>query len=281
MDGDRGRGCGAGEGWQADLDAWLARYNSWRKSIEKNEPKELEYSSATAFGPWAMQIVSDWRASVAKVKQHPGWKDQQEAADARLLAAEVVLADYFAGAAEEYQAYAADRLRVAKWKQAPTTGELPFHDERIIVKRSELNAIARGWAQTIGNIERDLIEELTELLPPESRNTEQAVAAEAFESNTARELRQVDKLVTWWVLGIGVLLVIGLLTPLAALGGVVFLLSVMATQPPWVADADTTYFYYQLVEIFALLVLATTWSGRWIGLDFFFARMFAREGIAD
>ena len=47
----------------------------------------------------------------------------------------------------------------------------------------------------------------------------------------------------------GVLLIIGLLPRLAAAGAMFFMLSVMASQPPWAAGADLNYFYYQLVEV--------------------------------
>ena len=43
----------------------------------------------------------------------------------------------------------------------------------------------------------------------------------------------------------------------------------MMSQPPWVPGAITTLFPYQLVEMLALLTLATTAVGRWGGLDFF------------
>ncbi len=42
----------------------------------------------------------------------------------------------------------------------------------------------------------------------------------------------------------------------------------MMSQPPWVPGAVTTLFPYQLVEFLALITLATTAVGRWLGLDF-------------
>jgi hypothetical protein len=46
-----------------------------------------------------------------------------------------------------------------------------------------------------------------------------------------------------------------------------FLMSVVSMQPFWVSEAIPTY--NQLVEMFALVALATTHVGRWGGLDFF------------
>ena len=45
----------------------------------------------------------------------------------------------------------------------------------------------------------------------------------------------ISKTVTYWVLGVGVLLILGLFTRCASIAGALFLLSVVATQPPWVA----------------------------------------------
>ena len=43
---------------------------------------------------------------------------------------------------------------------------------------------------------------------------------------------------------------------------------VMASQPPWVEGAKLDVFYYQLVEVAALVVLFASAAGRWAGLDF-------------
>ena len=55
------------------------------------------------------------------------------------------------------------------------------------------------------------------------------------------------------------------------MAGAVFLLSVVLMQPFWVSDALPTY--NQWVEMFALLMLATTRVGRWAGLDYFIGNL--------
>ena len=82
-------------------------------------------------------------------------------------------------------------------------------------------------------------------------------------------------LVTMWGLTIvGVLLILGLFTRLASLGGIGFLLLFYFANPPFVG-----YFYSlptegsylivnkNLVELFALIVILVTGSGRFAGLD--------------
>ncbi len=83
--------------------------------------------------------------------------------------------------------------------------------------------------------------------------------------------------VTWALTAIGACLILGIFTRPAALGGAVFLVFVLLTQPPW----PTIYPYApdvvghalvvdkNFVEMVALLVLASTAVGRWGGLDYF------------
>ena len=47
-------------------------------------------------------------------------------------------------------------------------------------------------------------------------------------------------IVTILTIGVGVCLLLGFFTRLASLAGALFLLGVIATQPPWVADAAPT-----------------------------------------
>ena len=79
----------------------------------------------------------------------------------------------------------------------------------------------------------------------------------------------INLIVTWLTFGVGALLIAGLFTRLASFVGAMFLLSVLVSQPPWVASAETMFFPYQLVEFTALLVLIATAAGRYGGLDFF------------
>jgi uncharacterized membrane protein YphA (DoxX/SURF4 family) len=77
----------------------------------------------------------------------------------------------------------------------------------------------------------------------------------------------VDPLLPYFDMLIGLCLLLGLFTPLAALAAAVFLGSVVLSQFP--PTAGPTSSNYQLVECMACLVLASTAAGRFGGLDFF------------
>jgi uncharacterized membrane protein YphA (DoxX/SURF4 family) len=87
-------------------------------------------------------------------------------------------------------------------------------------------------------------------------------------------LQTVNWIVTILTISVGVCLLLGFFTRLASLAGALFLVGVIATQPPWVADAAPTIMYG--IELAALLVLAGTKAGRWLGLDYFTYALFSR-----
>ena len=74
---------------------------------------------------------------------------------------------------------------------------------------------------------------------------------------------------------------LGFLTPVAALVGAGFLLTVMMTQPFWVAGANLDYAPYQIVEFIGLLFLAVVGAGQFAGLDFLFKLFGRRRKVSD
>ena len=77
----------------------------------------------------------------------------------------------------------------------------------------------------------------------------------------------IDKLVPYFDMTVGWLLILGLFTPCAALACACFLGSVFLSQyPPSAGPGSSSY---QLIEGLACLVLAATGAGRFAGLDFF------------
>ena len=82
------------------------------------------------------------------------------------------------------------------------------------------------------------------------------------------KLNWINRIIPWFDTIVGVLLIIGLFTRFASAAGAIFLLSVIATQPPWIPGAQPTYFY--AIELAALIVIFATLAGRMGGLDFFF-----------
>ena len=96
--------------------------------------------------------------------------------------------------------------------------------------------------------------------------------------------KQIDFAVTFGLTAIGLCLMLGLCTPLAALGGACFMCFVVLTQSafPGFYPPDPHVVGHSLlvnkdfIEMLALLVIAATRAGRWGGLDVFVSRWILR-----
>ena len=100
-------------------------------------------------------------------------------------------------------------------------------------------------------------------------------------------LDNVNLITSWGLAIVGVLLILGLFTRLASLAGIGFVLLFYLCNPPFVG-----YFYSiptegsylivnkNLVEIGALLVILTTGSGQFAGLDRIVHALLARPTLA-
>lgn len=99
---------------------------------------------------------------------------------------------------------------------------------------------------------------------------------------------QISFAVTWALTLIGLCLMLGLFTPLAALGGAAFMFAVVLTQPAWpsIVPADPPVVGHALlinkdfIEMIALLVVAATMAGRWAGLDYFINHLVLKPFLA-
>lgn len=78
----------------------------------------------------------------------------------------------------------------------------------------------------------------------------------------------IDGLVPYFDIAVGLCLLLGFFTPVAALAAAGFLGSVFLSQYPPVTGPGSSN--YQLIECMACLVLAGTGAGRFAGLDYFF-----------
>ena len=101
------------------------------------------------------------------------------------------------------------------------------------------------------------------------------------------QLRQIDMATMYGLSAVGLCLMLGLFTPLAALGGAAFLLGFYLSMPPWpglpegVTEGHYRYVNKNLIEMLACLVLASTPNGLWIGLDAFLFGWIGRGRAAE
>jgi uncharacterized membrane protein YphA (DoxX/SURF4 family) len=207
------------------------------------------------------------RQRLSQAETETFWREYMNAAVKRYKLneqqAEQVYKDYQAklkvffdehGADIEEYLLECDRLAQAKQEAIRT---VEFRREWIDQKETELRGKAAPWLADV------------KMLGEQFQNTLHAQAGDVkVYPIPDRSAMIVDTLVKYTVLIVGILLILGLFTRLASLVGIGFLLSVLSTQPPWVPGAETTYFYYQLVEVLALVVIIATAAGYFGGLDY-------------
>jgi uncharacterized membrane protein YphA (DoxX/SURF4 family) len=139
----------------------------------------------------------------------------------------------------------------------------------------QLRAQAAGWIAELEGREAMLKSALQECLPP-SWALEKGPPPHSRNPLRWNRIEQINFAVTYGLTAIGLCLLLGLFTRLAALGGALFMLFVVMTQPAWptIFPPDPPILGHALlinkdfIEMVALLVIATSAAGRWGGLDY-------------
>jgi uncharacterized membrane protein YphA (DoxX/SURF4 family) len=144
------------------------------------------------------------------------------------------------------------------------------------VEKSRLLKSKGDVQQFRKSLEADLEEQtnlfkkaLTDLLTDSQRKLD-AVA----DTETPAFLKYLDTGTAWFLFGVGATLLFGLLTRLSCVMAAGFLLLTYLNTPafPWLPvppNQEGSYFFISknVIEMLALLTLATTPSGRWFGID--------------
>lgn len=228
--------------------------------------------AAPGYQDWAEKISSDWKTAAEKIGALSGLsEDQRQALHDALGMRQKQLDDYLAGEAAAIKDYQHELWRLAEMRSAPEAAGLPYEQERIASKSTELSRTPKKWVDQVAEFEQSYFNDLRNIVTDKQQADPQiaSVLEESLNDPRAVRLQRLNWTVTYLLLGVGACLLVGFFTRLVSLAGAAFVLSVIASQPPWVPDAVPTYFCYQCVELMSLLVLFTVGAGRWFGLDRF------------
>ena len=221
---------------------------------------------ADAADDWRSSIIEEWKMLGERretVLSRSGWAAPAgwpEMSSAALRAADKKLASMLDYSNEGLLDYCRQVIRLKTTEKSSMARDVPFMRDRIADKERELTGQKNGWMEEANAVGRELVSAWNEPLSAEERRiTDTAVEP--------TRLWRADRFVSWSLTTIGACLVIGVFTKFNAIGGVFFLLSVVASQPFWLPAAQVTY--DQWVEIAGLLVLASVPLGAWAGIDAF------------
>jgi uncharacterized membrane protein YphA (DoxX/SURF4 family) len=169
----------------------------------------------------------------------------------------------------EYRAKVAD-LRETLSRKLPAFGS-DVEGARLRQTKAGVAELRDGLLKDLAEYTKKFKESLDSVLTPEQRQ-KGAVPEPAV--GQKRTVEWIDWATRWGLTAIGALLLVGLLTRLSCVAGAAFLLTTYLIAPPWpwmpAAPQSEGYYLFvnkNLIEMLALLVLATTPSGRWFGLD--------------
>ncbi len=140
--------------------------------------------------------------------------------------------------------------------------------DQVTTIKSDRNKQKSGWASEVEAI-WDSYENQINGLAVGSQTKKQPLKVHRPFAQELSKLQLINKIIPWFDLIVGALLIVGLFTRMASFAGAVFLASVIATQPPWIPGTEPTYLY--AIELMALVVIFSTLAGRMGGLDFFLA----------
>ncbi len=215
------------------------------------------------------RLKAGWAKKLDRIAEHYHFTpDQREKAEESLAEASKTADAWFLDLenAEKIKKYYADLYRVIQIERDPQA--LAFEKERAYKDRKDLNKTRLELTEPIDAWSEALEGSWMKLVTDE----QQARYGDLPHEMTT--LDWVNLSTKWGLTFIGIGLLLGFLTPLAALGGAAFLGMVYFSMPPWpglppapVAEGHYWIVNKNLIEMLACLVLASTPNGLWIGLD--------------
>src|SRR5262245_3693784 len=267
------------------------------------EPKEQNLAVGSEDQGMPPDLGEQWDRYATYVKQFGPSMDgpQQEAADKKLARAKRVYVrwltgkDEYTGETDEqsdvkkrldaYRAAVEPYRRLqAEWAQASWFFPRSQSPELLKAKR-EVEYLRAGFQADIQRHTDTMKNQIGGVLTAEQKKGYAPPAeAKGLLGQSRTPQQQLDWLTRWGLTVIGAMLMLGLFTRTACLAGAGFLIMTFLLHPalPWLPAAPMSEGYYvfvnkNVVELIALLALATTASGKWLGLDALISRIFCRR----
>ncbi|MBX9790293.1 MAG: DoxX family protein [Pirellulales bacterium] len=215
----------------------------------------------------ALARITDYRRQFGE--QHQLSEDQKSLADRIAAARSETVGGFFDDNKEAIATYLHELDRWTATRADEAARGLEYQQKRLWDKQRELQAKVKPWVTELDGGMEQLRTDLNGVLTTEQR-------ASAMAPELSRHQR-MDKFITYSNIAVGVCLILGLFTRLAALGGGLFLLTIVLSQPEWPgiyppappAAGRSLGVTKEVVEMVAMFVLAALPVGRWGGLDFF------------
>jgi len=214
------------------------------------------------------KIKESWKGIEDQVVKHYGFDASQiKEADAIVKSRSKVADEWFESLEnrERIRKYFDELAEVEAIERNPNA--MSYELENAIKDRKTAEADRKELVKEVDPLTETLRDALAALAKPD-----QTKEAGKYQAPWTR-MDWLDRSTMWGLTSIGFCLLLGLFTPAAALGGATYLLSFYLSMPPWpglpegITEGHYRYVNKNLVELIALLALAATPNGLWIGLD--------------
>ncbi len=222
------------------------------------------------------RLESTWSETVARIGEHYKFTDDQKAKAKTLLDQSSTWADVWLNNPDNREArvkYLDELAQVEKTEQNQSA--MSFQRERAWESRRSLEGDRKTLTAPLVAKGHELEGAVVALATPEQQATARAYTPPLTILDVA------NLLTIYGLCAMGVCLILGFLTPLAAVAAAAFLAMLYLCMPPWtglppnpMAEGHYWIVSKNLVELIACLLIAVTAGGYWFGLDrlFFGAR---------
>lgn len=225
---------------------------------------------ATSEGLRNLDRVKDaWKADEERIVAHYGFDDAQKGKAKAVLDNSLNWADHWFhhhDNVEKLNKYDHD-IKMVEADEARSNA-LSYERERTWEARRLAETDRKALVAPIVQTGTELQETLEGLATAEQRAATGPIKPEWTSLDIA------NLLTMYGLVAIGICLIAGLVTPFAALCAAAFLAMIYLSMPPWPGlppNPKTEGHYWivskNLIELIACLVIATTPSGHWVGLD--------------
>lgn len=253
------------------------------------EDKDDDGKRIAKFGKYKLDAyVNAWTTFKDKIVRGYGLSEEQAAQAEKLLAKYIASArSYVTENEDEIVAHFTSRDRFAADPDGAVNVDHAAHQqERDWKKEREYRQEVNAWLGALDSMGKDYQMAIWGVLTPEQQAKGQF--GKGWNPLTWTRDQQIDAAVTYGLTAIGLCLMVGFFTRLAALGGAVFMLNVVMTQLAWpgLYPPDPPVVGHALivnkdfVEMVALLLVATSRVGRWGGVDFFLHHLLVRPFLS-
>jgi uncharacterized membrane protein YphA (DoxX/SURF4 family) len=272
------------------------------KEVVKTEKRKTFSAYEKAWDIYYKKFLSKHKLDNVEAKKLDPKEADEKAADAALIKSnqkyeiELIYNRYLeslrTGAELQEKDILASQASLKRYQEKIKTirNETAFEKKRRWDEMMKYRAESEAWIATLDKLGNALQSDLARVIDPQFAGEKGNIITKpekAWIPNPVEpsQMKLLDLAVTYGLSALGLCLIIGFFTRLAALGGIVFLICVILTTwpvpgyyPPLPSSIGNFLFVSKdTVELAGLLIIAIIGAGRWGGLDFYLWHCFGKK----